>query len=65
MLNTCFEILIGLLDVANLVNAFKIGTIWKPEASRVSSSFVLSCHIFILSYPQDLVNKMNADVPAS
>ena len=51
--------------MANLVNAFKIGTMWKPEASRESLSLVLSRHIFILSYPQDLVNKMNADVPAS
>ena len=51
--------------MANLVNAFKIGTMWKPEASRESLSLVLCRHIFILSYPQDPVNKMNADVPAS
>lgn len=65
ILNTCFEILIGLTDMADLVSTFKIWAIWKPEASRESLSLILSSHIFILSYPRDLVNKMNADVPAS
>lgn len=51
--------------MADLVSTFSIWAIWKPEASRESLSLVLSSHIFILSYPQDLVNKMNADVPAS